>query len=48
MASYLIIDGSKSESDAIIEVMKATEVEPNVQLPLNPDCVIFDAMRLLN
>ena len=28
--------------------MKAAEVGPNEQLPLNPDCVVFDAMRLLN
>ena len=43
-----LLDGSKSKSDAVTEVMKAAEVEPNEQLPLNPDCVVFDAMRLLN
>ena len=37
-----LLDGSKSKSYAVTEVMKAAaEVEPNEQLPLNPDCVIF-------
>ena len=43
-----LLDGGKSKSDAVTEVMKAAEVEPNEQLPLNPDCVVFDAMKLLN
>ena len=43
-----LLDGGNSKSDAVTEVMKAAEVEPNEQLPLNPDCVVFDAMRLLN
>ena len=43
-----LLDGGISKSDAVTEVMKAAEVEPNEQLPLNPDCVVFDAMRLLN
>ena len=41
-------DGSKSKSDAVTEVMQAAEVELNEQLPLNPDCVVIDAMKLLN
>ena len=43
-----LIDGGKSKSDAVTEVMKAAEVEPNEQLLLNPDCVVLDAQRLLN
>ena len=43
-----LLDGSKSKSDAVTEVMKAAEVEPNEQLPLNPDCIVFNAMKLLN
>ena len=43
-----LLDGSKSKSDAVTEVMKAAEVEPNESLPMKPDCVVFDAMRLLN
>ena len=43
-----LLDGSKSKSDAVTEFMNAAEVEPNEQLPLSPDCVVFDAMKLLN
>ena len=43
-----LLDGGNSKSDAVTEVMKAAEVQPNEQLLLNPDCVVFDAMRLLN
>ena len=30
-----LLDGSKSKSDAVTEVMKAALVEPNEQLPLS-------------
>ena len=43
-----LLDVSKSKSDAVREVMKAAVVEPNESLPMKPDCVVFDAMRLLN
>ena len=43
-----LLDGSKSKSDAVTEVMKAAEVELNESLPMKPDCAVFDAMRLLN
>ena len=43
-----LLDGSKSKSDAVTEVMKAAEVEPNESLPMKPDCAVFDTMRLLN
>ncbi len=43
-----LLDGSKSKSDAVTEIMKAAEVEPNESLPMKPDCAVFDAMRLLN
>ena len=43
-----LLDGSKSKSDAVTEVMKAAEVDPNESLPMKPDCAVFDAMRLLN
>ena len=43
-----LLDGSKLKSDAVTEILKATEVEPKDQLPTKPDCVVFDAMRVLN
>ena len=43
-----LLDGSKLKSDAVTEIIKATEVEPKDQLPIKPDCVVFDAMRVLN
>ena len=46
LSDGFLLDGSKS--DAVTEFMKAAEAEPNDQLPLNPDCVVFDAMKLLN
>ena len=39
---------NKSKSDAVTEILKATEVEPSDQLPNRSDCVVFDAMRGLN
>ena len=43
-----LLDGGESKSDAVTEILKATEVEPSDQLPNRPDCVVFDAMRVLN
>ena len=43
-----LLDGGKSKSDAVTDILKATEVEPSDQLPNRPDCVVFDAMRVLN
>ena len=43
-----LLDGSKSKSDAVTEILKAAEIEPSDQLPTRPDCVVFDAMRVLN
>ena len=43
-----LLDGSKSKSDAVTEILKATEVEPTDQTANKPDCVVFDAMRVLN
>ena len=43
-----LLDGSKSKSDAVAEVLKVTEVEPTDQIANKPDCVVFDAMRVLN
>ena len=34
--------------DAVTEILKAAEIEPNDQLPTRPDCVVIDAMRVLN
>ena len=33
-----LLDGSKLKSDAVTEVMKAAEVEPNESLPMKLDC----------
>ena len=43
-----LLDGSKSKSDAVTEILKATEVESTDQTANKPDCVVFDAMRVLN
>ena len=43
-----LLDGSKSKSDALTEILKAAEIEPSDQLRTRPDCVVFDAMRVLN
>ena len=46
---WLLLDGSKLKSYAVTVILKATEeVEPKDQLPTKPDCVVFDAMRVLN
>ena len=37
-----LLDGSKSKSDAVTEVMKAAE--PNESLPMKADCAVFDTM----
>ena len=43
-----LLDGSKSKSDAVKKILKAAEIEPSDQLPTRPDCVVIDAMRVLN
>ena len=43
-----LLDGSKSKSDAVAGILKVTEVEPTDQIANKPDCVVFDAMRVLN
>ena len=43
-----LLDGSKSKSDAVTEILKAAKIEQSDQLPTRPDCVVFDAMRVLN
>ena len=43
-----LLDGSKSKSDAVTEILKATEVESTDQTANKPDCVVVDAMRVLN
>ena len=43
-----LLDGSKSKSDAVTEILKDAEIEPSDQLPTRPDCVVIDAMRVLN
>ena len=34
-----LLDGSKSKSDAVTEILKATEVEPTDQIANKLDCV---------
>ena len=43
-----LLDGRKSKSDAVTEILKAAEIEPSDQLPTRPDCAVLDAMRVLN
>ena len=43
-----LLNGSKSKSYAVAEILKVTEVEPTDQIANKPDCVVFDAMRMLN
>ena len=43
-----LLDGSKSKSDAVNELLKYTEYEPSDNPPSNPDSVVIDAMRVLN
>ena len=43
-----LLDGGKSKSDAVTEILKATEFESSDQLLNRPDCVVFDTMRVLN
>ena len=43
-----LLDGSKSKSDAVAEILKVTEVEPTDQIANKTDFVVFDAMRVLN
>ena len=43
-----LLDGSKSKLDDVTEILKAVEIEPSDQLPARPDCVVCDAMRVLN
>ena len=43
-----LLDGSKSKSEAVNELLKYTGYDPRDKSPLNPDFVVIDAMRVLN
>ena len=43
-----LLDGSKSKSEAVTELLKYTEYEPSDNPPSNPDSVVIDAIRVLN
>ena len=43
-----LLDGSKSKSEAVTELLKYTEYVPSDNPPANPDSVVIDAMRVLN
>ena len=43
-----LLDGSKSKSEAVNELLKYTGYDPRDKSPLNPDSVVIDAMRVLN
>ena len=43
-----LLDGSKSKSDAVSELLKYTEYEQSDNPLVNPDSVVIDAMRVLN
>ena len=43
-----LLDGSKSKSKAVNELLKYTGYDPRNKSPLNPDCIVIDAMRVLN
>ena len=43
-----LLDGSKSKSEAVTELLKYTEYVPSDNPPSNPDSVVIDAMRVLN
>ena len=43
-----LLDGSKSKSEAVNELLKYTGYDPRDKSPLNPDSVVIDAIRVLN
>ena len=43
-----LLDGSKSKSEAVTELLKYTEYVPSDNPPANPDSVVIYAMRVLN
>ena len=43
-----LLDGNKSKSEAVTELLKYTGYEHSNKPPANPDSVVIDAMRVLN
>jgi hypothetical protein len=43
-----LLDGSKSKSDAVTEILRAVDIGPIEQLLSNPTCVAINSMRVLN
>ena len=43
-----LLDGSKSKSEAVTELLKYTGYKPSNKPPANPYSVVFNAMRVLN
>ena len=43
-----LLDGSKSKAEAVAELLKYSGYEPNDKLSSKPDCVVIDAMRVMN
>ena len=43
-----LLDGSKSKAEAVAELLKYSGYEPNDKLSSKPDCVVIDAVRVVN
>ena len=43
-----LLDGNKSKSEAVTELLKYNGYEPSDKPPANPEYILIDAMRVLN